>query len=64
MLKGKAKADYMRKYRTPYMREYRKRVETPVESPEKIVETLSLPVRTIPDALAKSNAKFKKWKSK
>lgn len=27
-LKGQAKIDYMRRYRTPHMREYRKRVST------------------------------------
>ncbi len=35
---------------------------TVVETQEKLAETFNLPVRPIPDALARSNAKFKRWK--
>ncbi len=62
----------MRKYRTPYMREYRKRVETLCRDPQKDVETPSIrfskvitnnpTTRPMPDALARSNAKYKRFK--
>jgi len=63
MLKGKAKTEYQREY----MRKRRARVQTdgmePLLDPEDVRPNLDIPVRPIPDALARMNKKSKKWSS-
>ena len=60
MLKGEAKKVYQREYMRDYMR--RRRVKTQEEMLRPDVKTPVQPVRPVPSALAKSNAKFKKWR--